>query len=729
MTERFIATNGTISIGTGDSTVVGVGTLFAGHDRAGSLLIACPAGAAPVIVGAVAEVVPQGVYDNLSLPLVAAYHGAPIAGSAYMLIDGLALANGASQAAIFARFAALLAQSMGLVGNTADTVDMSLVPNNTLFVDNTNQLLKQWRGGVLSAVSLIPGDLGRTAQGDADKTFVAADGPSYVTSAALTAARTWTLPSAASVGAGARRWIIDEAGAVSPTNPLTVARAGTNTIEGGTSLKLATPDGAVCIESDGVSKWTKVAVTTFDQVSQRMGAETTIASATTTDVGASPTTRILVSVGGSPVTSLGTVANKFRILRFAGAITITHNAATLACPGAADILTIANGLALAASDGAGNWRILSYVPPSTATGRALLGAADAATARLAVEAAPFDAAAFNGLQLNGSMEVSQEKGTTLWTPSSSNYVADGITLNFMGSMVLQAQQVSDAPPGYQKSLKITVTTAEASLAVGSYAFVEAPIEGYRVARLAFGGASAQPVSLGFWLKMHRAGTYPLALRNTSGRGYPTTFTVNAADTWEFKTFTIAGDQSGTWLTTNGVGLRVSIGLACGVNNQAGGNAWNAFGNIAPTGALTNGVAATSDTFQITGVIVLPGIELPSSSRAPLIMRPYDQELALCKRYFYNGVPPARGNIGASGQVSRAASRHPTTMRAAPSLVLVSALPVFDGAATSTVTSIAANYSTVDVLEFDGAGSAGLTANRIGAVYQGGGGNLNVDARL
>src|SRR5579871_1735140 len=200
---------------------------------------------------------------------------------------------------------------------------------------------------------------GRTAIGDANNTFSSTDGPTYATSATLTAARTWTLPAANTLNAGERRFIVDEAGGVSASNTLTVQRAGSDTIEGGTSLVLATKYAAVILESDGTSKWTKIAVATFDQVSHRLGDETSIASAATTDIGASPTTRVQVT-GTTTITSLGTVANKLRIVRFAGVLTLTYNASTLILPGGGNIATKADDVAFFVSDASGNWRCIYY---------------------------------------------------------------------------------------------------------------------------------------------------------------------------------------------------------------------------------------------------------------------------------------------------------------------------------------------------------------------------------
>src|SRR5262245_39267019 len=99
MVERFVESSGTISIGTGDFTVVGEGTTFSGRDREGAKVIAFPAMGAPIYVGTVAAVDPRGVYENLELPLLHPYNGDPLSDVTYELVDGPAIANGATQAA------------------------------------------------------------------------------------------------------------------------------------------------------------------------------------------------------------------------------------------------------------------------------------------------------------------------------------------------------------------------------------------------------------------------------------------------------------------------------------------------------------------------------------------------------------------------------------------------------------------------------------------------------
>lgn len=85
-----------------------------------------------------------------------------------------------------------------------------------------------------------------------------------------------------------------------------------------------------------------------------------IASATTTDIGAA--TGIFVHVTGTTtITGLGTVAaGALRVVRFAGALTLTHDGTSLILPRGANILTAANDCAIFESEGSGNWRCVAY---------------------------------------------------------------------------------------------------------------------------------------------------------------------------------------------------------------------------------------------------------------------------------------------------------------------------------------------------------------------------------
>ena len=116
--------------------------------------------------------------------------------------------------------------------------------------------------------------------------------------------------------------------------------------------------------------------------------------------------------------------------------------------------------------------------------------------------------------------------------------------------------------------------------------------------------------------------------NGSTRNYAFTYTISVADTWEQKTITIPGDTTGTWLTTNGIGLSILIGLGVGTAFSGTAGSWSASFYASATGA-TSVVGTSGATFYITGV------QLEANTTAtPFENLQYGQQLALCQRYYY-----------------------------------------------------------------------------------------------
>ena len=190
---------------------------------------------------------------------------------------------------------------------------------------------------------------------------------------------------------------------------------------------------------------------------------------------------------------------------------------------------------------------------------------------------------------------------------------------------------------------MSVTGPVPSPASGDFLLFAVPIEANRIARLALGAANAQPISVGFWTKANRPGNYSAAIRNgVATRAYLFSFTQAASGVWQFNRVTIPGDTGGSvnWPISPNRGFELDIVMMVGSLYQGAPNTWLSGNLIGVTGTI-NGAAAVTDYMQVAGVIILPGIELPSASRAPLLMRPYDHELRLCQRYF-NRLSPVAG---------------------------------------------------------------------------------------
>ena len=235
---------------------------------------------------------------------------------------------------------------------------------------------------------------------------------------------------------------------------------------------------------------------------------------------------------------------------------------------------------------------------------------------------------FKNRIINGAMVIDQRNAGASVNPSTGAYTLDRWDGGGVHDGVFGFQQVSDAPAGFVNSFKATVSTADASLSSTQYARFGQMIEGLNLSDFAWGTASATSITLSFWVKSSLTGTFGGYVTNSAeNRAYVFSYTINAANTFEYKTVTIAGDTSGTWLTTNGIGLRMYFSLGAGSSKVGTAGSWGSTLYLAPTGQ-TNVLATISNTWQITGVQLEKG-----STATSFDYRPYGTELALCQRYF------------------------------------------------------------------------------------------------
>jgi hypothetical protein len=246
--------------------------------------------------------------------------------------------------------------------------------------------------------------------------------------------------------------------------------------------------------------------------------------------------------------------------------------------------------------------------------------------------------------INGGMTIDQRNAGAAVTNSGgvAVYAVDRFAADNATDAVYTVQQVTDAPSGFISSAKVTVTTADASIGASQTSSFLQAIEGYNLADLGWGTASAQTVTMSFWVKSSLTGTFGGALRGAaSTRSYPFTYTISAANTWEQKVITIVGETTGTWNNTNGVGVQVLFGLAMGSTFSGTPGAWASASLRSATGA-TNILSTLGATWFITGVQLEKG-----SVATPFEFRSIGQELALCQRYYYK-VFPNLVDVGLTG---------------------------------------------------------------------------------
>lgn len=273
-------------------------------------------------------------------------------------------------------------------------------------------------------------------------------------------------------------------------------------------------------------------------------------------------------------------------------------------------------------------------------------------ARINIYAAPLDALAYNGMQINGGVDVSQELGTTGATLASgvAKYIADQWISQYVhgaGTAVVTSTQLPAASfpavlPGYSNGLQIKATTAVTSPANGDYALHSQIIEGYRVARLGWGAAGAQPVGYAFHFYSTASGVAFVKTSNSDkSRCFYREFTVAAG--WNFVSGTIDGDTSGTWQKTTSAGLILEIFSSGKAASPVSPGAWSAT-NTTQTTNSTNLLGTNNNLTILTGLFVIPGLELPTSTRLPLFVRPYSETLPLVERYFQTYGGTSGGHI-------------------------------------------------------------------------------------
>ena len=272
------------------------------------------------------------------------------------------------------------------------------------------------------------------------------------------------------------------------------------------------------------------------------------------------------------------------------------------------------------------------------------------------------------------MRIDQRNAGAAVTVSGA-FPVDRFFINNTTDGAFSAQQDSSAPPGFTTSLKYTTTTADASLTGTQVSPILQIIEGTNVYDLGWGTANAQPVTLSFWVRSSLTGTFGGSLRNgSSNRSYPFSYSISAADTWEYKTITIAGDTTGTWITNNNAGILLAFSMGAGPDRSGTASAWNSNNNKSVTGAVSV-IGTLNATWFITGVQLEAG-----SVATPFERRPYSTELQLAQRYFQQFADRHMGLTASGSQTYTGGVSLTTTMRATPTLASGASFAVGTGSA-------------------------------------------------
>ena len=289
---------------------------------------------------------------------------------------------------------------------------------------------------------------------------------------------------------------------------------------------------------------------------------------------------------------------------------------------------------------------------------------------------------YRNLLTNSAMQVAQRGSSASIPANTVTYAADRWFAYYSSTDELAGTiaQDADAPDGFALSTKITTTTAETTIAADEYASFTQRMEGLDLQGLGFGTSAAQNLTLSFWVKSSITGTFAINMYQPDGSYViGSTYTINSANTWEYKTITLDGNTLGSIVNDSTEGLRVTFTLAAGSDWTSTDNtSWGSYANGKWSyGQTQNGLITTLNaTWQITGVQLEVG-----SEATPFEHRSYGDELARCQRYYYqvdNGTQ--NGKFYAAQYTASYKMFHfpfPTTMRATPT----STLPISSGALT------------------------------------------------
>jgi hypothetical protein len=279
---------------------------------------------------------------------------------------------------------------------------------------------------------------------------------------------------------------------------------------------------------------------------------------------------------------------------------------------------------------------------------------------------------FRNIIINGSMDLAQRGTSTASVSSGATFPAlDRFKFYVSSGGTWTVSQDTDVPSGqgFAKSLKMDNTTANGSLSSGSLAQIQQGIEGQNLQYLKKGTSNAESVTLSFWVKSNKTGTYICEIRDTdNSRSISKSYTVSSASTWEKKTITFDGDTTGTLNNDNDKSLELVWWLLAGTDFTSGTlqTSWGSQTNANRAVGQVNLADSTSNEWYITGVQLEAG-----DTASDFEFVPVDVNLRRCQRYYQQHGNESYAGITTSYQLSSTASAggfiYPVTMRATPSV--------------------------------------------------------------
>jgi hypothetical protein len=247
-----------------------------------------------------------------------------------------------------------------------------------------------------------------------------------------------------------------------------------------------------------------------------------------------------------------------------------------------------------------------------------------------VEQTPYG---IRNLIINGAMQVDQRGAVSI--TNTNGYGGPDRFMAWVNNSTatVQVSKSNNAPDGFSNSYRIEITTAGNFSNAAAYNIWGQLLEGQNLQGLAFGTASAKTVTASFWVRSSQTGTVNLEWRNNSAsRHNVSSYTINSADTWEYKTITLTGDTVGSITNGNTLGAYLIHWMKGGSDFTGGTVPTNGFVTLSSSnyaeGATVDIISGVGRYIEFTGVQLEVG-----STATPFEHRSYGEELSLCQRYY------------------------------------------------------------------------------------------------
>jgi len=331
------------------------------------------------------------------------------------------------------------------------------------------------------------------------------------------------------------------------------------------------------------------------------------------------------------------------------------------------------------------------------------------------------------LIINGDMAVAQRATSVASITAGDGYnTMDRMRTAIGTAGTFTQSQETDVPTGsgFGTSLKMDCTTANGSLSAGSFLTIQHRLEGQDLQLLKKGTASAEYVTISFWVKSAKTGTYTVELEDRDNtRHISQSYTISSANTWEKKVLSFAGDTSGTLDNDNVESLRLLYWLVAGSTYSGGtlDTSWSTMTQANRAVGNVNLADSTANDWYLTGVQLEVG-QYDSTTIPPFQHESFGDNLARCQRYYqqygaYSGTMLGYGRVLNTTNIDRWGFILPVEMRASPTGTLSGTVGLWDGSVASGAT-LGTNYSKTNLTQFDltSSGTLNGTAGTIGMIF-------------